>query len=60
MRPQGHLPDMAEHEQPQEPARQTEQENQQYPDHGRPDELRKKVGLPPEDDKRQPEDNRGG
>jgi hypothetical protein len=41
---------MAEHEQPREPERQTEQENQQYPDHGRPDVSREKVGLPPEGD----------
>ena len=51
---------MSEHEQPQDPSRQTEQENQQYPGHGRPDELREKVGLPQEDEKRQPEENRGG
>ena len=51
---------MGEHEQPAEPARQTEQEEQQYPGHGRPDAQREKVGLPQEDEKRQPEDNRGG
>jgi hypothetical protein len=51
---------MSEHEQPRDPERQTEQENQQYPDHGRPDRQRDRVGLPREDEKRQPEDNRGG
>jgi hypothetical protein len=51
---------MSDHEQPQDPERQTEQENQQYPDHGRPDRQREKVGLPQEDEKRQPEDNKGG
>jgi hypothetical protein len=45
---------MAEHEQPRDPARQTEQENQQYPDHGRPDRQRGKVGLPQEDAERPP------
>jgi len=44
----------------QSPERQTEQENQQYPQHGEPDAQREKVGLPPEDAKHQPEDNRGG
>jgi hypothetical protein len=51
---------MSEHAQPADPARQTEQENQQYPDHGRPDKQREKVGLPPEGEQRQPEENRGG
>jgi hypothetical protein len=54
------MSDEGHHEQSPDPARQTEQENQQYPDHGRPDKQREKVGLPPEDDKRQPDDNTGG
>ena len=51
---------MTEHESPERPERQTEQENQQYPQHGEPDAQREKVGLPAEDTKRRPEDNRGG
>jgi hypothetical protein len=48
------------HEQPADPARQTEQEDQQYPDHGHPDEQRKKVGLPPEDGQTPPKDAGSG
>ena len=51
---------MTEHESPERPERQTEQENQQYPQHGEPDRQRDQVGLPPEDDKHRPEDNKGG
>jgi hypothetical protein len=51
---------MSERETPERPERQTEQEEQQYPGHGRPDEQRRKVGLPREDEKRQPEDDRRG
>jgi hypothetical protein len=50
---------MSEHEQPWEPAEQTEHENQQYPDHGRPDRNRDRVGLPEEGDERRPEEREG-
>jgi hypothetical protein len=49
---------MSEHESPERPERRTEQEDQQYPGHGHPDELREKVGLPAEGEQR-PDDDRG-
>lgn len=55
----GHGLRMSEHEQPREPAEQTEHENQQYPDHGRPDRNRDRVGLPEEGDERRPEEREG-
>ena len=50
---------MSHHESPERPERQTEQEEQQYPGHGHPEEQGEKVGLPHDEEKREPNE-RGG
>ena len=55
----GHDGGMEEHESPERPERQTEHEEQQYPGHGHPEEQGDKVGLPRDEEKREP-DERGG
>jgi hypothetical protein len=45
---------MSDHETPERPERQTEEEEQQYPGHGHPEEQSEKVGLPRDDEKRAP------
>ena len=50
---------MSTHESPEEPRRQVEQEEQQYPGHGHPEEQGEKVGLPRDDEKRDADDRQG-
>ena len=47
---------MSEHETPERPERQTEEEEKQYPGHGRPEDQGEKVGLPRDEEKRAPDE----